>query len=79
MSDVRDKKEVKIILKDLEGQKDKSPSKEKPILDWTAVELKAYIKKETKGMNIPKKIKFAGELDKRIKDARFEAKKKKNS
>jgi len=67
---IKDVKEVKSILKDLKDDKSKVPDKEKDILTWTAGELKSYIFKETKGMSIPKKFKFAAELDKRIKDAK---------
>ena len=66
----KDIKEVKSILKDLKKVECKLPDKEKDILEWTMPELKAYIKKETKGMNIIKKIKFASALDKRIKKER---------
>jgi hypothetical protein len=66
-------KEVKKILKDLKNDKSKYP--EKDILTWTAGELKDYITKETKGMSIAKKFKFAAELDKRIKDRKKEVKK----
>lgn len=63
-----DIKEVKGILKDLKDVECKLPDKEKNILYWNVTELKAYIKKETKGMSILKKIKFARNLDKRIKE-----------
>jgi len=72
MSTAKEVMEVKGILKDLKRSKCVYP-KEKNILKWTASELKAYILKETKGMSIPKKLKFARDLDKRIKDARKKA------
>lgn len=67
---IKDVKEVKSILRDLKEDESNIPSKEKDILTWTAGELKAYIFKETKGMSIAKKFKFARELDKRIKYAK---------
>ena len=75
MSEAKDIKEVKNILGSLKKTKCEEPPKDKFILDWTASELKAYITKETKGMNIVKKLKFAKELDARIKNE----KKKENS
>jgi hypothetical protein len=68
----KDVKEVKEILKGIET---KEYPKEANILKWTASDLKAYIVKETKGMSISKKFKFAHELDKRIKEAKLKAKK----
>jgi hypothetical protein len=63
--------EVRSILKEIKETKNKVPPKEKNILDWTAGELSAYVIKETKGMSITKRFKFAQELDKRIKDERL--------
>jgi len=68
MSELKDAEEVRLILKDMKKRKGKYPPKEKPIGEWTASELKAYIVKETKGMGIVKKLKFAKELDDRIKN-----------
>ena len=72
-------KEAKGILKDLKNVKGALPDKEKDILEWTLPELKAYIKKETKGMSILKKVKFASALDKRIKAERIKDKKANNN
>jgi hypothetical protein len=63
-------KEVKSILNNLKEDKSSIPDKEKDILKWTPGELKSYIFNETKGMSIPKRFKFAKELDKRIKEAK---------
>jgi hypothetical protein len=70
MSTAKSVMEVKSILKDLKKNKSIAPAKEKPILEWTASELRGYIVKETKGMGIAKKLKFARELDARIKSER---------
>jgi len=69
--------EVRSILKEIKETKNKAPPKEKNILDWTAGELSAYVIKETKGMSITKRFKFAAELDKRIKDERLKGGSKK--
>ena len=70
---IKEAREVKQILKDIKKEKAKSPSKTKNILKWTPGELAAYILKETKGMSIQKKFKFAKDLDKRIKDEKLKA------
>ena len=74
MSKLKDITEVKGILKDLKKTKSAVPDKEKNIMTWSAGELSAYIIKETKGMSIPKKLKFAKELDHRIKAERAKLK-----
>jgi len=74
MSTLKDIKEVKGILKDLKKTKSAVPDKEKNIMEWTAGELSAYIFKETKGMSIAKKLKFAKALDHRIKAERIKLK-----
>jgi len=75
MASIEDIKEVKKTLKDLNKRECKLPPKEKNIMEWDITELKAYIKEETKGMGVFKKLKFASELDKRIKNERKKQKK----
>ena len=63
----KDKQKTINILKDLGDTKCELPYKEKDILEWSLSELKAYIIKETSGMNPKKKLKFAKALNNRIK------------
>ena len=79
MNTAKDIKEVKGFLKEINNTRCRSPPKEKHILKWTAPELSAYIIKETKGMSISKKLKFAKDLDKRIKYEKKKARKKSTS
>lgn len=67
MSETKEQTEAKSILRNIERSKAVVPSPEKNILDWSIPELRAYVLKETKGMNPGKKMAFARNLNKRIK------------
>ena len=71
------KAEASNILKDIEKKKCKLPDVNKNILDWTTEELRAYILKEIAGKGTKYKLKFARDLDKRIKEEK-ERRKKEN-
>lgn len=67
MSETKEQTEAKSILRNIERNKSVVPSPEKNILDWSIPELRAYVLKETRGMNPTKKMAFARDLNKRIK------------
>lgn len=69
-------KEAKSILKSVEKCKVESPIGEKDILNWTIPQLRAYVLKQISGMNPTKKMKWAMDLDKRIKKLKEERDKK---
>jgi len=71
MNLTNDIEEVKGILKSIKNDKVKSCPDENNILEWTASDLRSYVMIKTKGMSIAKKLKFAKELDKKIKDAKY--------
>jgi hypothetical protein len=70
-------KEAKSIIKEVEKKKMKSPNNEEGILNWSMQQLKAYVLKNTSGMNPTKKMKWAMDLDKRIKKLKEERDSKK--
>jgi hypothetical protein len=61
-------KEAKSLLKDVEKKKVKTPVDEREILNWSVPELRAYVLRQTSGMNPTKKMKWAMDLDKKIKN-----------
>lgn len=65
-----EQKEAQEILKDIEKKKEESPKDETDLLKWTMPQLRAYVLKQTSGMNPTKKMKWAGEFNKRIKEAK---------
>lgn len=69
------KKEAGSILKNIEKKDCKLPDVNKNILDWTTEELRAYILKEIAGKGMKYKLKFAKDLDKRIKEEKERRKK----
>ena len=68
----KDKKEAAKLLAEARSGKAKAPKDETDILNWTMPELRAYIKVQTKGMNIKKKYQFGQDLIKRIEKAKKE-------
>lgn len=71
-----EQKEAQEILKDIEKKKVDAPSEEKDILNWSIPQLRAYVLKKTSGMNPTKKIKWARDLDKRLKEKKAKRNKK---
>lgn len=65
----KDKKEVKSLFREAR-KKAEAPRDESNILEWSMAELNAYIKVQTKGMSMHKKMKFANALIKRIEAAK---------
>jgi hypothetical protein len=65
-----EQKEAKGLLKGIEKSNVEAPSEEKDILKWSIPQLRAYVLKKTTGMNPTKKMKWARDLDKRIKEAK---------
>lgn len=70
MSKEKDIKEVKNILKN--RKKAVAPENTDDIINWTTDELTAYIKKEIKGKSVKNKLKFAKEINAKIKKAKEE-------
>jgi len=62
-----DKKEVKSLFK-LAKEKSVLPKNKTNILNWSMGELNAYIIKQTHGMGLKKKLKFAKSLNKEINE-----------
>jgi hypothetical protein len=71
---MNDKKEALRIIKNT--KECSLPDEDKNILDWTTDELTAYIKNEIKGMSPTKKLKFAKEINDKIRE---EKEKRKNN
>ena len=76
MRSTPEQREAKNLLKGIEKKKVKTPEDEKDILSWSLPELRAYTLQQTAGMNPSKKMKWATDLDKRIKDLKKQRDKK---
>jgi hypothetical protein len=71
-----EQKEAQELVKDIEKSTNKLPDEDKNILDWSMKELSAYVNLNIKGLSANKKIKFAMDLDKRIKEEKKKRDKK---
>jgi len=55
-------------------KKVEAPKDESNLLNWNFAEVNAYIKENTKGMSLKKKLKFGDALIKRIAEAKLKQK-----
>jgi hypothetical protein len=71
-----EQKEAQELVKGIDKSTNKLPDEDKNILDWSTKELSAYVNLNIKGLSANKKIKFAMDLDKRIKEEKKKRDKK---
>lgn len=66
----KEQKEAQEIVKEIEGNEYDLPVNEKDILNWSPGQLQQYVLVNTTGLSPRKKMKFAKDLNKRIKKAK---------